>query len=135
MSYINLTNKSGSDIRNLLVQDIKKKGFQPDNAILLSILNDTDALNKFFGHIKRNHTTFSKKTKLILLKVMIRFQEEAVQESMDYITLWNKLNNNKSINRKKYRYTPYSIRKLKRTRKRKGNRKLKVSHRSKRKKH
>ena len=131
MSYINLTNKSGSDIRNLLVQDIKKKGFQPDNAILLSILNDTDALNKFFGHIKRNHTTFSKKTKQILLKVMIRFQEEAVQESMDYITLWNKLNNNKSNNR----YTPYSIRKLKRTRKRKGNRKRKVSHRSKRKKH
>lgn len=131
MSYINLTNKSGSDIRNLLVQDIKKKGFQPDNAILLSILNDTDALNKFFGHIKRNHTTFSKKTKQILLKVMIRFQEEAVQESMDYITLWNKLNNNKSNNR----YTPYSVRKLKRTRKRKGNRKRKVSHRSKRKKH
>jgi len=133
MSYIDLTNKSGSDIRNLLVQDIRTKGFQPDDIILLSILNDQITLDNFLDHIKKNHTTFSIQTKQILLKVMIRFQEEAIPESMKYITLWSNLNTKKSNKRKKYRYKPYSTRKLKRTRKRK--RKRKVSHNSKRKKH
>jgi hypothetical protein len=81
---------TGSDIRQIIVSSIRRNGYEPDNKYILALINDKKVQDKFFYHIERNYTTFSSNTKKILLKVMIRLQEEAISESMKWINTFQK---------------------------------------------
>ena len=72
---------SGNNIRNNLVHNT------PHNRhlLILQIIKNKLMLNDLIIHINKNIDSFSYNTINILSHVFTRFQEEAIQESMDIL--------------------------------------------------
>ena len=72
---------SGNNIRNYLVHNT------PHNRhlLILEIIKNKSMLSNLIIHINKNIHTFNNNTLHILIHVFTRFQEEAIQGSMDIL--------------------------------------------------
>ena len=77
---------SGNNIRNNLVHATSKNR----NLLILQIIQNKFMLNDLIIHINDNIDSFSTNTLNILIQVFTRFQEEAIQESMDILLILSK---------------------------------------------
>lgn len=71
----------GNDIRNNLVHTTPNNR----NLLILEIIKNKSMLKNLITHINNNIHTFSYNTLYILIQVFTRFQEEAINESMDIL--------------------------------------------------
>tara|TARA_Y100000741_G_scaffold247549_1_gene190204 strand:+ start:1967 stop:2230 length:264 start_codon:yes stop_codon:yes gene_type:complete len=77
---------SGNNIRNNLVHATSKNR----HLLILQIIQNKSMLNDLIIHINDNIDSFSTNTLNILIQAFTRFQEEAIQESMDVLLILSK---------------------------------------------
>lgn len=80
------TKVNGSDLRQKLVTLYKRKKLREyddlTNKIIYYYVNGDRA---FFIHLNKKFRTFSKLTKICLMRALTRAQEEAIEESMPFL--------------------------------------------------
>jgi hypothetical protein len=104
--YITSRTLNGNNIRQRLVELCKKKELEEYDKLTQQIISDywknyrmnSNNTIDFFIHLERNYDTFSIKTKLCLERCLTQLQEEAIPESMSYLSDILRLKQKTSIN-------------------------------------